>query len=280
MLESIKKFKENLKNCKTDDNISTDLIVAVITVCGSVGSKINIVKFFNFYLKNPAHFSNFKLSYAPNTKKNNEKIKAFYNCLNVEYIYTDPNNIKSRIVAKIFPNGSLSIPGCRTIESVYNAPIILYDFINNINSLSSEDCPIEPIILETDKFILNNVRIVMINSNFTFYKKILQEKLKDALNDDKYNGIDDKCVWRITNFQPEKYSGVNIRFLTIKCRGEIKERFLAKKKIPFKLDGQISIFIFRSGKGTITGAKNTEDLKEAYEAITKFIRENNSLTVE
>jgi TATA-box binding protein (TBP) (component of TFIID and TFIIIB) len=41
-----------------------------------------------------------------------------------------------------------------------------------------------------------------------------------------------------------------------------------------KLTGQVSIFIFRSGKGTITGAKNTDDLLEAYQAITNFIRNN------
>ena len=49
-------------------------------------------------------------------------------------------------------------------------------------------------------------------------------------------------------------------------------KFLKKEKIPSKLDGQISIFVFKSGKGTITGSKNTEELLESYMAIVNVLR--------
>lgn len=294
MSESIETFNENIKQC-SGCRMASDLVVAVITVCSSVGTCIKISDFFykilgssklilkktiekrgnaskmikDFEENIGVKYGDFIISYSPNSKKmNNNKINAFYNCLNVTYYYTDINGIKSKIVSKIFPNGSLSIPGCRTIEAVHNAPIILFNFIKKINDEHN-------IIENVDKFKLQNTKIVMINSNFIFKHKIYQEKLKDELNKNKFSLENNKNLWRIANFQPEKYSGVNIRYITKASRNAI----IKNKKIPSKIDGQISIFVFRSGKGTITGAKNTEDLKEAYKEITNFIRKNKNLYI-
>lgn len=295
MLESIENFNENISKC-SGEKIASKLVVAVITVCGSVGSNINISNFYYNILKNNklvlkktierrknvsymikefeenigVKCGDFIVSYSPNSKKknNNNKINAFYNCLNITYYYVDVNGIKSKIVSKIFPNGSLSIPGCRTIEAVHNAPAVLYNFIKNYD----EKCKI---IENYDNFKLKNINIVMINSNFTFNCKIFQERLKDELNKNKFTLTNANNPWRIANFQPEKYSGVNIRFLT----KNMKNKIINDGKIPTKINGQISIFIFRSGKGTITGAKNTEDLKEAYKEITSFVRNNKNLYI-
>lgn len=294
MLESTKTFNENVKQC-SGGRIASDLVVAVITVCSSLGTCIKISDIFygllatcKLVLKKTAkkrlnvskmikHFEenigikygDFIISYSPNSKKiKNKKINAFYNCLGISYFYTDINNIKSKIVSKIFPNGSISIPGCRTIEAVHNAPIILYDLIKKINEKHN-------IINNIENYKLRDTKIVMINSNFIFKRKIYQEKLKDELNKYKFSLENNKNLWRITNFQPEKYSGVNIRYITKSSRNAM----FKDKKIPSKINGQISIFVFRSGKGTITGAKNTEDLKEAYKEITSFVRKNKNLYI-
>ncbi len=273
-LETEEIYYSNLSKCKTDDKIASELIVAVMTVCGSVGSEIDLLEIFDYYIEEGCGL--FELSYVPNSKKSKDgkKNKAFYNCLNVVFHYKDIDKVESKIASKIFPNGSIQLPGCRTIDSVHKTPEILFNFIKDI----SEKCCIKKtgtkVIKNPETFKLQNVRIVMINSNFIFEKGILQERLKNIINDDKFDGKDG--LWRMASFQPEKYSGMNARFLTLHCREKNKELFSEGKKIPMKLEGQVSVFVFRSGKGTITGAKNTSDLLETYKEITNLVRQNKS----
>jgi TATA-box binding protein (TBP) (component of TFIID and TFIIIB) len=273
-LETEKIYYENLSNCKTNDKIASPLIVAVMTVCGTVGSSIDLLEIFDYYMEEGSE--TFELSYVPNSKKKNGiKNKAFYNCLNVIFHYRDINGIESKIASKIFPNGSIQLPGCRTIDSVHKTPEILFNFIKDISKKCQLKKPDIPIIKNIENFKLQNVRIVMINSNFIFEKGILQERLKNIINDNKFDGDDNpNKIWRMASFQPEKYSGTNARYMTNKCREQNKDIYIQGKKIPMKLEGQVSVFVFRSGKGTITGAKNTKDLLETYNAITNLVRTN------
>lgn len=270
MLESKKEFLKNVSKCNTKDNVASELVIAVMTVCGKLGSGVNLLDIFDYYMK--GNCENFELSYVPNSKKtpNGTKNKAFYNCLGVTFYMTDSNGIENKIAAKVFPNGSIQVPGCRTIDAVYKAPKIIYEFIKDI----SEKIP--NVIKEPDNFNLKDVRIVMINSNFSFHKHINQELVKNLVNENKFEGkmIKDR-MWRIATFQPEKYAGVNIKYWTKKARTKYQKYFLEYRPLPKQVDGQISILIFKSGKGTITGAKNTKDLLEAYNAITNFFRNNN-----
>jgi len=275
MLETVEEFNNTISKCKTEDNIASKITLAVMTVCGSLGSKINIPLFYNYYKEGVKGFT---LSYIPNSKKlKDEKNKAFYNCLKVNFLHIDRNNIESKISAKIFPNGSIQIPGCRTIDSVYETSQIIYDFVKKTyNECKEKNINI---IADPDNFKLSNVRIVMINSNFSFNKCIFQERLKNLLNNERYDGIDENKSWRMATFAPEKYSGVNIRFFTTAVKPTIKEKIKNGEKIQLKLDGQVSIFIFKSGKSTITGAKNTKNLYEAYVAITNFVRDNQNVVL-
>ncbi len=273
-LETEETFYNNLNKCKTEDSIATELVVAVMTVCGSLGSSIDLLEIFDYYMD--VGCESFDLSYVPNSKKSKGiKNKAFYNCLNVTYYYRDIDSIESKIAAKVFPNGSIQLPGCKTIDTVYKAPEILFNFINDIAKECKEKKPNVEVIKTPDTFILKNVRIVMINSNFSFEKGVLQERLKILINNFKFEGKEKPdYIWRMANFQPEKYSGINARYMTKRCRDSTVNLFLEGKKIPMKLDGQVSVFVFRSGKGTITGAKNTKDLLETYKAITDLVRKN------
>lgn len=272
MLETEEEFLEGIGKCKTDDGIASQLIVAVMTVCGSLGSEINLLNTINFF--NSQERDDFVLSYVPKSEKKEIKQKAFYNCLGVVFHCTDKNNIKSRISAKIFPNGSIQIPGCRTIDTVYKSSEIIYNFIKDLSIKCIEKQSINNIIKNQENFCLKDVRIVMINSNFIINKCIMQERLKNLINESRYDGIDETKSWRIATFIPEHYAGINARFYTTNLKTQIKEKILNGKQIPFKLDGQVSVFIFKSGKGTITGAKNTKNLYETYLSITNFIRDN------
>lgn len=274
-LESEESYNTNLSLCKTDDNIASELIVAVMTVCGSLGSPIDLLEVFDYYMEEGCGL--FELSYVPNSKKTRDgkKNKAFYNCLNVIFYYKDVDSIESKIASKIFPNGSIQIPGCRTIDAVHKTPEIIFNFIKVISRKIILKKSNAIVIKNPEDFRLKNVRIVMINSNFIFEKGILQERLKNLINSNKFEGTSDpNKIWRIAIFQSEKYSGVNARYMTNRIRKELANSYHEGKKIPMKLDGQVSIFVFRSGKGTITGAKTTADLLETYRAITNLVREN------
>jgi len=253
MTETLETWNTNLQKCKTTDSFASNLIVSVMTVCGSLGSPIDIISIANA----PSISTEYTLNYVPNTKKTQgqTKVKAFYNCLNVTWTYGP-----GKIAAKVFPNGSIQIPGCRTFDAVNKVPEILYGIIQEI----ANSIPGKTVIKDIDNFKLRDVRIVMINSNFKFHGAILQESIKNIINEDQSG------IWRMASFQPERHSGVNIRYLSKRCR-EIWEN---AEKLPLKLDGQVSIFIFRSGKSTIAGAKNTTDLAEAYEAIVDIVRRN------
>jgi TATA-box binding protein (TBP) (component of TFIID and TFIIIB) len=277
MAELEETFYKNLSKCRTDDKIASELIVAVMTVCGSLGSPIDLLEIFDYYMD--IGCESFELSYVPNSKKSKgDKNKAFYNCLNVSFYYKDIDSIESNIAAKVFPNGSIQLPGCKTIDAVHRAPEILFNFINDIAKECKEKKETAEVIKSPTTFMLKDVRIVMINSNFSFEKGILQERLKIIINNYKFEGKEKPGhVWRMASFQPEKYSGLNARYMTKRCRDLTTNLFLEGKKIPIKLDGQVAVFIFRSGKGTITGAKNTADLLETYKIITDLVRKNKDI---
>jgi TATA-box binding protein (TBP) (component of TFIID and TFIIIB) len=284
-MDSIEEFEQVMSECTTD-GIASPLIVAIMTICGTLTSQIDIPLLAT--ATDEAEKRGIQLNYRPD-KKGSERserevserserevsetggrghkktVHNFYNCLKAVYYYTDKNGGKNKISAKVFPNGSVQITGCRNIETAHNAPNVLYEFIKSVpNSIKTPN-----------DFRLINLRTVMINSNFNFKKSVLQERLKDEINKRMYNGEDtDLNVWRIATFQPEKYPGVNIRYLTKSVRENHKKDYFSQ---PLKINGQVGIFIFRSGKGTITGAKNVHEIKEAYEEITKFVNSNEKL---
>lgn len=272
MTESVENFQENIGRCSGQvpgqapagppgPPGPSGLVVAVITVCGSLSTRINIqrlMELFTLYAADPRNTRDFEMVYAPGSRRE----KTFYNCLSLKFSLTDSAGVTSRIIAKIFPNGSISVPGCRTIQAVHEAPARVLDCVRRVSGSDPGHPAADPGLLR-----LADVRIVMINSNFTFGRVIDQERLKDLLNAAEGQ-------WRTANFQPEKYSGVNIRYFT--RAGLLAAQTFTKSgmKIPFKMSGQLSIFVFRSGKCTITGAKSSSDILEAYTSITKVVEEN------
>ena len=269
MVESEEVFVNNLNSCSCEDDIASNLVVAVMTVYGKLGSPINLQEIYNYYLAKG--YENFELKFSPGARTPETKA-VFFNSLSVIYKFIDKNNICNNISAKVFPNGSIHLPGNRTIDSVYKATKILYDFIKDISEKAeklSSDKTLK-IISIPENFSLTDVKIGMINSNFSFESKISQERLKNIINNSqRYSLKNPEKGWRIASFQPEKYTGLNSKFLTQRFRKNNTKEQLKKKE-----DGQVSVFIFRSGKGTITGAKSTSDLLEAYKAITDLVRNN------
>jgi len=303
-MESEISFNENIKNIVIDPEISGPLKISVITVCATVSSKLDLDYLFktlrNFDINLPENilndtyfldiaeeyrnpFHNLSIDYNPTNKKNSKveiitstktkvsktKVKtSFYNCLKMSFTFQETNNIS----CKIFPNGLLHITGSKTIEVAHAIPQLLYQFINNN----------QPAIKEPELFQLKDQRIVMINTNFALKVsskeslmslKLNQELFKNILNTN-YSISNGGCI-RLATFYPEQYPGINIKFWTKKALLQYKEHLATSKKIPKnKIDGQISIFIFKSGKISITAAKNSADLEEAYKGIIEIIRKH------
>ncbi len=66
-LESEDTYFSNLNKCFTSDYIASELVVAVMTVCGSVGCNINLLDIFDIYMD--VGCGQFELSYVPNSKE-------------------------------------------------------------------------------------------------------------------------------------------------------------------------------------------------------------------
>lgn len=274
-VEDIQTFNDNLKQCTTSDKFASKLVIATMVVCGTLSSPVDLLGIYDYYNLNKELYDTFKLKYVPSSKKTEgeQKVKAFYNSLGVTFYHCDPHGVSTKISAKIFPNGSIQLPGCGTNDAAHKGPEIIHNFIADVDSRCKSVDPESNIIKYRDKFKLQNVRVVMINSNFSFSKCIMQEKIKTLINTFRFDGHNDpENVWRIANYQPDKYSGVNARIMTDECRAEYGELFLAGKKIPLKIKGQVSVLLFSSGKGTITGARSTADLLFAYNHIVNLVR--------
>lgn len=269
-------FNKNLKKCKTKDNIASNLKITMITVCSSLGSQIGLLEIFDYYIE--VGNESFELVYIPNSKeKNGEKNKAFNNCLNINFYYIDCNSIEHKISCKLFSNGSLTISGCLTIEAVHNTSKIIYNFVKKIHNeyfLKTGN----KIIKDVKNFKLSNVRIGLINAMFSFSNKINLEKLTEILNKYRFSGEEEnekeiyENVWRLPSFRPEKYCAINTKYMTKRCRDKFAELITEEKPIPIKLEGQLTLIIFSTGKCTISSSKSIVDTAELYKIIVTLVR--------
>jgi len=277
-MEEINEFNKKISELKSSLDIATPLKIVVINVCAVVSSRLDLQTLYdNRHLRDtwsfkykPLDKKNVSSEIIVKTKTKTTKIKkdksesTFYNCIIIDFKYNNLN-----ISCKVFPNGKLQITGLKTISDAHEIPVLLFNFIKDVKQTN---------------IYLKDQKIGMINSNFLFNKTINQELLKNIINDKyKYNGTDG--FFRIATFNPEQFPGINIKFWTEATRLRYKKYFnndlnIKHKKIPTsKIDGQISIFIFRTGKVTITAAKTTNELAEAYLCITSLVYKHKEVLI-
>lgn len=309
-IPSVVEFNNVLGSIKTEDGFATPLSVSVFVICGSLNSHINLEKLLELYEKDEDKDGSMIVSWNPKSKKSskipkvileNNKIrrrsfgtdekwvacknfdedededyqyqylddsgewvdydphefKSFYNSLKIETKIGDNN-----ISAKIFKNGKIHITGCRTIEIVHRVPYIFKNYLEEyypgcINDLES--------------YTLYDQTICMINTLTNLNREIDRDGLKDVINS---NTIFDGGNWRSAT-RPKRHQGVIARYLTDKA----KEKYKNKDNLPCKVEGQVTVIVFRSGKVIITGAKSLEDIKEAYNGIVSIVRDNIDNTI-
>lgn len=265
-------FEDVLLDIKLPENSeleSTQLKPSTITVCFDIGTKINIknvVDTFNTNFMNHDIFQ--QINYKEGTKKSKKKElnDAFYNqCSIVLSITDDESKIQSqtsKINIFIFPNGSFRTVGCRTIKTVTIMINEIFCFFKYNKGL----------VVDQDKLSLNNVRITMINSDFKLNRKIKQKKLFDIICNEytiKNGGNIKSCL-----YDPDKYPGINIKYIKDLAKIESSKTYTRKGRK--KIEGEVSVLIFRSGSIIITGYKKPIEAKNAYDYINKILLENSS----
>lgn len=268
-------FEDDLLSIKLQENEimeSTQLKPSTITVCFDFGTKINIKNVVDTFHKNFENHNIFqKINYKEGTKKSKKKElnDAFYNQCSMVLSITDNEskiqNQTSKINIFIFPNGSFRTVGCRTIKTVTVMINELFCFFKYNQGL----------VLDKDKLSLNNIRITMINSDYKLSKKIKQKKLFNIINDQytiQNDGNIKSCL-----YDPDKYPGINIKFL-----GDITKIDSSKiytRKGRKKIEGEVSVLIFRSGSIIITGYKKPKEAKHAYNYINNIILKHSNIVL-
>ena len=155
------------------------------------------------------------------------------------------------VSVKIFLNGSIQIAGSKSIEQINKSIECLLKILKKRYFVESLNEEIH--LVESYNFAIKDFKINMINSNFYVNYKINIENL--------YPLITKKGVK--ARFEPLSHRCVNIKFVPDTNKDT---------------DKPISIFVFESGSIIITGARNGNNIKAAYEFITEVL-DDNSLTV-
>ena len=267
-------FEDDLLSIKFPDNEfvnATSLKPSTITVCFNINTKVNIknvVKTFEDNYKNHDVFQN--INYKAGTKKSKDKElnDAFYNqCSMVLSIEDDESKIQkqtSKINVFVFPNGSFRTVGCRTIKTCAI-------MINELNCFFKYN---KNLVETPSQYSLKDVRISMINSDFKISKKIKQKKLFNLL---KGYTIENGGNLRYNNFNPDKYPGINLKYIKDTTKVNSSDKFTRKGRK--KIEGEVSILIFRSGSIIITGYKKPTEAKDALDYISNIIIENQEVVL-
>jgi TATA-box binding protein (TBP) (component of TFIID and TFIIIB) len=155
------------------------------------------------------------------------KNAAFYNQVTVGY--EDQYSNKS---IKMFPNGSVQVAGCSDLRDCKRIMKQLAFLVQRI--LECE----EPLVME-------NFRVVMINTNFSMNSTVNLMKVIDVLS------VDQKFV---VSFNPERYSAVKVKFH------------------PATNTKQVTASIFSTGKIIVTGAETLREIALAYEVLNEKLQ--------
>lgn len=192
--------------------------------------------------------------------KKKKKKNIFYNQISM-YVYAKGKKDKKPVNVKLFSNGAIQMTGCQKIDNAVDVlNKIFYELKKEKAILDPKENKIVMKLFATNLKMLDlkkidKLNIAMINSGFKMPFKIDRGKLYNLLIQTK-----NECL-----YDPVKHACVNIKY-----------------EHP---DKTISIFVFEKGSIIITGAKNCEQIKSAYDFINKYllthhskIKKNDNLT--
>ena len=180
-------------------------------------------------------------------KKRKKKKNCFQNQMTVEIRPDLKEYPNSKVSVKIFKNGSIQMSGIKSIKAVNTVLGKLVTELSKEIAIIENDVIKEIYMIEkNEKISVSKFKIDMINCGFVCGYEVNRENLYKKL---LAHEIDCK-------YEPSIHAGVNIKYH------------------PNDNQKKVSIFIFESGNIIITGAKNIENIMEAYEYVTQFIQLN------
>jgi len=258
-LDNIKKKLESIIH---KNYLPNDVIISTMTViCSIPNIKFecqNIVKYIDLDNKtitnaigviNGVKTNRSYLGKSPKIKSNKEVKTTFLNQISL-LILSDKKESGKPINMKIFSNGSIQMTGCKSICDVVD---VLHKLITKLKIVKTKldvknRCMIE-IPFVSDRSLLSidkikDIKIVMINSNFSVPFRINREKLYNIARNDDFI-----CV-----YDSVKHAAVKIKY-----------------NCPSNKSTFVSILIFGKGSIIITGANNCIQIKEGYDFIHKYL---------
>tara|TARA_B100001057_G_C22830490_1_gene943217 strand:+ start:399 stop:1622 length:1224 start_codon:yes stop_codon:yes gene_type:complete len=184
----------------------------------------------------------------------------------------DLNSIPCSSCNKTFNHNVVKILSC---DCVYcNNCIKDQKFKTNSNCCKNCDSEIEKSALIDKNCKINDYKIVLINSDYFVGFEIRRDELHKILIDKYgiyssyepciYPGVNSKYYWN-KDYKDSKFQGKC--FCTENCSGKGNGEGNGKCK-------KITISIFQSGSVIITGARNMEQIVDAYNFINKVFEEN------
>lgn len=173
--------------------------------------------------------SNDSYSYKWSKKNTN-----FFNQITLSF----NDNVSTKSI-KLFPNGSVQIAGCFDLFDCKRVIMQLTELMKKITKV--------------DNTLVNDFRIVMINSNFSTNFKLNLHKVVEHFS--RYSLFE-------VSFDPDRYSAVKIKF---KPANDMK---------------RVTVSVFCTGKVIITGAENLKEITYTYNIINRYINSEPSIKVE
>lgn len=246
-------FKDILKKNLNISEKPDEVVIATMTIT----CKLNI----NFFVENIAKYIDinneciFELIHGKdihrkailkNKSKKSKKKNFFFNQVTLKI----KTNIDKEMNIKLFKNGSIQMTGCKSVDGVIEGLELLFTQLRKqkyVYNTVKKNITFKPFINDVNMLEIKNIydiNIAMINSSFKIGFKIDRTKLYNIMSSENINVIYDSM----------RHAGVNISY---------------------KYNNKItSILIFESGSIVITGARDCEQIKNAYEYINKYLLTN------
>lgn len=181
--------------------------------------------------------------------KKNQKKKTFYNQISLKILVSGKEKDKP-VNVKLFNNGSIQMTGCVTLYDSFDAIINCIKILNTKRYIISNNEIVNTPFSKNKLYIkdISNYKIAMINSSFKLPFYINRTKLFNNMLQNNLDTVYDRNV----------HASVIVKYKYNKNDN----------------NKDITILIFEKGSIIITGANNSEQIKETYQFTNKYLLEN------
>lgn len=194
------------------------LNLSTMTIIGGINTGNIDIKYFSDNFVSPI----FPACAIKKTKKHGDYVetkrgkikKSFYNQVTIQY-----NDITTKSI-KLFSNGKLQITGITSLNEASDVSRLMEKILNTT--------------FDTTTFKVTSIEVGMINTNFSFGKRIDIIQLRTILN--KYSNVS-------ISYEPDVYPGLKMKY------------------------DKTSVFIFTTGNVLITGVKTLNEIQDALKFV-------------